>query len=73
MQSCFFFFFIDLKVYDDQNTEVDEDAFDYLINKPNLGMLEVPLGPDPEGESLNLGSISLLEPIVIQHKLIRVA
>lgn len=45
---------LDLKVYDDLNTEVDEDAFEFLVKKPDLGVLEVrlPQGPDPEGELL---------------------
>ena len=43
-----------LKVYDDLDTEVDEESFEFLVNKPDLGVLEVrlPQGPDPEGESL---------------------
>ncbi|XP_076605650.1 uncharacterized protein LOC143332212 [Chaetodon auriga] len=32
---------LDLKVYDDLNTEVDEDAFAFLVMKPDLGVLEV--------------------------------
>lgn len=49
---------LDLTVYDDLNTEVDEDAFAFLVTKPDLGVLEVclPTGSDFEGESLvNLG------------------
>ncbi|KAM7399508.1 hypothetical protein PAMP_018775 [Pampus punctatissimus] len=39
---------LDLKVYDDLNTEVDEDAFAFLVMKPDLGVLEVclPKGSD---------------------------
>ena len=45
---------LDFKIYDDLNTEVDEDAFAFLVTKPDLGVLEVrlPQGPDPEGEAL---------------------
>jgi len=45
---------LDLKVNDDLNTEVDEDAFAFLVMKPDLGVLEVclPKGSDFEGESL---------------------
>ncbi|KAM4529025.1 uncharacterized protein V3H82_027257 isoform 1-T1 [Fundulus diaphanus] len=41
---------LDLKVYDDLNTEVDEDAFAFLVMKPDLGVLEVrlPKGSDFE-------------------------
>ncbi|XP_071327488.1 uncharacterized protein [Trachinotus anak] len=41
---------LDLKVYDDLNTEVDEDAFAFLLMKPDLGVLEVflPKGSDFE-------------------------
>ncbi|KAM7376732.1 hypothetical protein PAMP_006440 [Pampus punctatissimus] len=41
---------LDLKVYDDYNTEVDEGAFAFLVMKPDLGVLEVylPKGSDFE-------------------------
>lgn len=44
----------DIRVYDDLNTEIDEEAFEFLVTKPDLGVLEVrlPKGSDPEGESL---------------------
>ena len=56
---------LDLKVYDDLNTEVDEDAFAFLVMKPDLGVLEVclPKGSDYGGESLfNLESYNPCSP-----------
>ena len=71
---------LDLKVYDDLNTEVDKDAFAFLVMKPDLGVLEVclPKGSDFEGESLvNLESYIPFSPnLVMQHskeRLIHVA
>ncbi|XP_078793150.1 uncharacterized protein LOC144987732 [Oryzias latipes] len=39
---------LDLKVFDDSKTEVDEEVFDFLIKTPNLGVLEICLAEDPE-------------------------
>lgn len=49
MQSYFFFTvakkfdipYLDLKVYDDSQTEVDEDVFEFLVMKQDLGVLEI--------------------------------
>lgn len=42
---------LDLKVFDDSKTEVDDEVFDLLISSPNLGVLEICLAqnPNPEG------------------------
>ncbi|XP_030576815.1 uncharacterized protein LOC115773972 [Archocentrus centrarchus] len=41
---------LDLKVFDDSKTEVDEEVFDFLLNKPNLGVLEICLAQDQNPE-----------------------
>ncbi|KAJ8364593.1 hypothetical protein SKAU_G00134240 [Synaphobranchus kaupii] len=41
---------LDLKVYDDSNTEVDEEVFEFLVTRQVLGVLEVRL---PQGPNLN--------------------
>ena len=74
MQSCFVFAVakkfeiptLDLKVYDDSKTEVDEEAFVFLLTQPNLGVLEVcfPQVPNSEGElrwSLGKGKLVKIE------------
>lgn len=38
---------LDLKVYDESKTEVDEEAFEFLLKKQGLGVLEVCLPQDP--------------------------
>lgn len=32
---------MDVKVFDDSKTEVDEEAFVYLLTRPDLGVLEI--------------------------------
>ncbi|XP_058245046.1 uncharacterized protein LOC131352740 [Hemibagrus wyckioides] len=32
---------MDVKVFDDSKTEVDEEAFEYLLTRPDLGVLEI--------------------------------
>ncbi len=32
---------MDVKVFDDSKTEVDEEAFGYLLTRPDLGVLEI--------------------------------
>lgn len=48
---------LDLKVFDVTKTEVDEEVFEFLIQKQDLGVLEICLPQDPNGEFL-----SILEP-----------
>lgn len=45
---------LDLKVYDESKTEVDEEVFEFLLKKQNLGVLEIclPQGPNLVGELL---------------------
>lgn len=45
---------LDLKVYDESKTEVDEEVFEFLLKKQDLGVLEIclPQGPNPDGEWL---------------------
>ncbi|XP_005464402.1 uncharacterized protein LOC100708577 [Oreochromis niloticus] len=44
---------LDFKVLDDSKTEVDEDVFDFLMKKQNLGVLEIcqAQGPNPDDSS----------------------
>ena len=32
---------MDIKVFDDSKTEVDQEAFEYLVKQPDLGVLEL--------------------------------
>lgn len=32
---------MDIKVFDDSKTEVDQEAFEYLLKQPDLGVLEI--------------------------------
>ncbi|XP_078811947.1 uncharacterized protein LOC144996376 [Oryzias latipes] len=41
---------LDLKVFDDSKTEVDEQVFDLLLKNPNLGVLEICLAEDTNPE-----------------------
>lgn len=43
---------LDLKVFDDSKTEVDEEVFELLLKSPNLGVLEICEAQDlhPEGK-----------------------
>lgn len=45
---------LDLKVYDELKTEVDEEVFEFLLKKQDLGVLEIclPQDPNPDGELL---------------------
>ena len=44
---------LDLKVYDDSKTEVDEEVIEFLIKRQDLGVLEIcPQGPNLDGEFL---------------------
>ncbi|XP_023817789.2 uncharacterized protein LOC110014377 isoform X2 [Oryzias latipes] len=71
---------LDLKVFDDSKTEVDEQVFDLLLKNPNLGVLESCLAKDanPEDQqscpakSCNTSSIGDTEvdsddTIILQH------
>lgn len=51
---------LDFKVFDDSKTEVDEDVFDFLMKKENLGVLEIcqAQGPNPHGKYLGMSSSS---------------
>lgn len=42
---------LDLKVYDESETEVDEEVFEFLLKKQDLGVLEIclPQDPNPDG------------------------
>ena len=44
-------------VYDESKTEVEEEVFDFLLKKQDIGVLEICLtrGPDSSGESLITG------------------
>lgn len=56
---------LDLRVFDDTNTEVDEEVFDFLMKKQNLGVLEICLaqGPNPDGKFLGVSLIFLFKKI----------
>lgn len=47
---------LDLKVYDESKTEVDEEVFELLVKRQDLGVLEVclPQVPNLDGEFLIL-------------------
>jgi len=32
---------MDVKVFDDSKTEIDEEAFEYLLTRPDIGVLEI--------------------------------
>ena len=71
VQSCFVFTVakkfeiptLDLNVYDDSNTEVDEEAFAFLVTKPDLGVLEVCLPQVPNSEGELIWSLINMEPL----------
>lgn len=43
---------MDFKVFDESKTEVDEEVFEFLLQRPDLGVLEicVPRTSSPDGE-----------------------
>ncbi|KAM6929555.1 uncharacterized protein PEZ65_008774 [Lycodopsis pacificus] len=41
---------LDLKVYDESKTEVDEEVFEFLLKKQDIGVLEICLPQDPNLE-----------------------
>lgn len=43
---------LDLKVYDDSKTEIDEDVFEFIVKSQDLGVLEIclPKSPNLNGE-----------------------
>lgn len=43
---------LDVKVYDDSKTEIDEEAFEFLVKSQDLGVLEIclPVNPSLDGE-----------------------
>lgn len=55
---------LDLKVYDDSKTEIDDEVFQFLVKSQDLGVLEICLSvnPNPDGE-LSLILINTLLPI----------
>ncbi|KAK7896384.1 hypothetical protein WMY93_021709 [Mugilogobius chulae] len=62
----------DVKVYDESKTEVDEGAFEFLLNKQDLGVLEICSSNEDEGVS-SLASYSgdseedSDDTIILQH------
>ena len=50
---------LDLKVFDDSKTEVDEEVINFLLKKQNLSVLEICLaqGPDPNGQLFGVSFI----------------
>ncbi|KAK2869072.1 hypothetical protein Q7C36_000943 [Tachysurus vachellii] len=49
---------MDVKVFDDSKTEVDEEAFEYLLTRPDLGVLEILIpGKECSEDSLSLSSV----------------
>ncbi|XP_038823645.1 uncharacterized protein LOC120023664 [Salvelinus namaycush] len=49
---------LDLKVYDESKTEVDEEVFEFLLKKQDLGVLEICLPQDPNPYDLLSSSAS---------------
>lgn len=41
---------LDLKVYDDSKTEIDEEVFEFLVMSQNLGVLEICLAVNPKSD-----------------------
>ncbi|KAI7796135.1 hypothetical protein IRJ41_017408, partial [Triplophysa rosa] len=53
---------INVKVFDDSKTEVDEEAFEYLLTQPNLGVLKmiIPGTASLDGWDSDMSSILML-------------
>ncbi|XP_059189007.1 uncharacterized protein LOC131971514 [Centropristis striata] len=49
---------MDIKVFDESRTEVDQEAFEYLMKQPNVPVLEIVIPETTSEDSFNSGSLA---------------